>query len=140
MHWRCKPAIANRKNLIKKNNFNPELQRSRRLLIPSIRLDFCFSSQISFFHSLFSLFFAFFLNSQFLIEHRLAILDSIIKIQNSLHLPSNSLNSGSLWNTCWSLAIVVSPLSSPVSHNESLPGDSQSSHHHPEAVTFGSPN
>jgi len=81
-----------------------------------------------------------FLNPQFLIGHRLAVLDSIIKIQNSLHLPPISLNSGSLWNTCWSLAIVVSPLSSLVSHHESLPGDSQSSHHHPEAVTFGSPN
>jgi hypothetical protein len=37
-----------------------------------------------------------FLNPQFLIGHRLTVLDSIIKVQNSLHLPPISLNSGSL--------------------------------------------
>jgi hypothetical protein len=74
-------AIANRdKTSLGTNNCNREELRSRRLLITvsnlRIKLDSCFSSRIFFFHSLFSLFFAFFLtcsswsgiNLQFLIS------------------------------------------------------------------------
>jgi hypothetical protein len=71
----------------KEKQFQSRIAEEQKTLDPfnKVRLLFLFTNlllSLSFLGSLP------FLNSQFLIGHRLAVLDSIIKIQNSLHLPS----------------------------------------------------
>jgi hypothetical protein len=70
----------------KEKQFQSRIAEEQKTLDPfnKVRLLFLFTNlllSLSFLGSLP------FLNSQFLIGHRLAVLDSIIKIQNSLHLP-----------------------------------------------------
>ena len=81
----CKQRKPNKEKLLQSR-----IAEEQKTLDPfnKVRLLFLFTNL---FLSL-SLFFVLclFLNSQFLIGHWLAVLDSIIKIQNSLHLPSFS--------------------------------------------------
>jgi len=71
----------------KEKQFQSRIAEEQKTLDPfnKVRLLFLFTNLLLSL-SLF-LVLCLFLNSQFLIGHRLAVLDSIIKIQNSLHLP-----------------------------------------------------